>query len=711
MNRKTAVTLISLLTLLLFMALIVAIGSAQGTAPEGQTLAPEGIVGTGFTYQGRLDRSDGPVEGVCNIAFRLYQQASGGTLVGAPVTTTVTLDHGLFTTYLDFGAGSMDGHERWLEVTVRCPSDAAFTTLPRQSLTPTPYALYATAAPWSGLIDVPPGLADGVDNDTQYQAGAGLMLQYTAFSVDFRSVQQRVTGLCPAGQAVRQIEENGTVVCETTYNGDITAVDVGPGLLGGGATGVVTVTANTAYLQRRIEDGCLGESSIKKVYANGTVDCEADSDTAYLAGNQLELTGSASPYTLNVKEGASSGLDADMLDGQGGAFYQDATNLTTGVLSADRFSAHGDLLAEGFLGDALGDLAQNNGNVQVNLNADQLDGHGDLFYTNAGNLVAGTLSTDRFSAFTDLQVENKLGTEWNIALNNGIMQPGLNAQYLNGYGSGDYQRRVTGNCAEGQAIREIFDTGAVWCQMMSTGDITSVSPGIGLLGGALSGDATLSADTNFLQKRVSGSCAEGNSIRVILPDGTVTCEPDSGTTYTAGAGISISADNAISVVAAGLDADSVDGKHAADFDAIYVNEGQANSITSAMITDGAIDDVDLADGTALAEITDDDGSGSGLDADLLDGSHSSTFALSGSARVTDEYKVELNSSTDSGSTTMIATSAGFCFLVRVALNSMDQNQDAQCLVRITGTNWEVYASKDAGGDDDSIFCYARCYQW
>ncbi len=157
------------------------------------------------------------------------------------------------------------------------------------------------------------------------------------------------------------------------------------------------------------------------------------------------MTGGASPYTLNVKEGANSGLDADMLDGQSSAFYQDATNLTAGVLSADRFSAHGDLLAEGFLGDAFGDLAQNNGNVQINLNADQLDGHSELFYTNAGNLVAGTLSTDRFSAYTDLQVENKLGTEWNIALNNGIMQPGLNAQYLNGYGSGDYQRRVTGS--------------------------------------------------------------------------------------------------------------------------------------------------------------------------------------------------------------------------------------------------------------------------
>ena len=154
MNHKLTSTLIGLLVLALLLVLIVAVGSAQelateGQAAEDQAAAPEGVVGTGFTYQGRLDRSSNAVDGPCMIGFRLYEQASGGTLIGAPVTTTVTLDHGLFTTYLDFGAGSMNGRERWLEVKVKCAYDAAFTTLPRQSLTPTPYALYAATAPWS----------------------------------------------------------------------------------------------------------------------------------------------------------------------------------------------------------------------------------------------------------------------------------------------------------------------------------------------------------------------------------------------------------------------------------------------------------------------------------------------------------------------------------------------------------------------------------
>ena len=68
-------------------------------------------------------------------------------------------------------------------------------------------------------------------------------------------------------------------------------------------------------------------------------------------------------------------LNADLLDGQTGSFYQSASNITAGTLSPSRFSAYSDLSAEGYLANASGDIARNNGAIQATLNADLLDGY------------------------------------------------------------------------------------------------------------------------------------------------------------------------------------------------------------------------------------------------------------------------------------------------------------------------------------------------
>jgi hypothetical protein len=90
------------------------------------------------------------------------------------------------------------------------------------------------------------------------------------------------------------------------------------------------------------------------------------------------------------------------------------------------------------------------------------------------------------------------------------------------------QRRVAGACDPGSAIRAIGADGTVACEADDNagGDVTAVIAGFGLSGGATSGAATLAADPAVLQRRVAASCPQGQSIRAIAEDGSVTCEVD-----------------------------------------------------------------------------------------------------------------------------------------------------------------------------------------
>jgi len=150
MKAKRAFTYALCLGLVLLLTASTGLSLAQEPGPKGDVRA-QGVLGTGFTYQGRLTDGGNPANGTYDFLFTLFNP-EGTQIRGPLVRDDVQVTDGLFTVYLDFGDYVFYGWERELEIAVR-PGDSTgdYTILaPRQSLTAAPFALSLP-----GLFTVP----------------------------------------------------------------------------------------------------------------------------------------------------------------------------------------------------------------------------------------------------------------------------------------------------------------------------------------------------------------------------------------------------------------------------------------------------------------------------------------------------------------------------------------------------------------------------
>ena len=147
MKRNLFLTFIATFGLLLGLGITLTGDPLQLNAQEPEAKLSANV-STAFTYQGRLTDGGSFANGVYDFQFKLYNAETGGAQVGSLVAgDDIAVSGGLFNATLDFG-DVFNGDALWLEISVRSGNESgSYTALsPRQSLTPTPYALRARLA-------------------------------------------------------------------------------------------------------------------------------------------------------------------------------------------------------------------------------------------------------------------------------------------------------------------------------------------------------------------------------------------------------------------------------------------------------------------------------------------------------------------------------------------------------------------------------------
>lgn len=216
-------------------------------------------VDTVFTYQGQLKQSGQPFSGDADFEFALFDSAAGGSQVGSTIALVdQPVSSGLFTVALDFGAAPFTGGEaRWIEIRVE-----GVTLAPRQPIRPTPYALYALSAPWSGLTGVPAGFADGIDDV------GGLVLPYAGVQADPGTLFSiNNTGV---GRAIDATSSGGVAIQATSPGNGVALLGIGTviGSTGAGVLDAAGVRGDATNMAGQTY-GVRGETASAALNASG----------------------------------------------------------------------------------------------------------------------------------------------------------------------------------------------------------------------------------------------------------------------------------------------------------------------------------------------------------------------------------------------------------------------------------------------------------
>lgn len=223
-------------------------------------------------------------------------------------------------------------------------------------------------------------------------------------SEELNSFKELADALQDKGEAISAInsqlatkanKSGDTFTGKVTFNagivvGNRASFNVGEGLEIFGENDYFGANSDARVIRLKDNNGAAGEVDGGLIIEGHSTPDDVRVELLRIRNNEFKWKGATIWHAAN--DGAGSGLDADLLDGQHGAFYRNASNLNAGVINAARLSGHYGITV-------------NNAN-----NANTLGTKAPEFYTNASNLASGTVPSARLSGTYAIGISGNAAT-------------------------------------------------------------------------------------------------------------------------------------------------------------------------------------------------------------------------------------------------------------------------------------------------------------